>query len=214
MADYYPVSLNIQGKRCVVIGGGEVALRKVKALLEHGASVQVVSPALCPELNQLATSRAIDVLHKEYEPGDLKDAFIAIAATTENDTNQKVADEARQKKILVNVADSRQQSDFIIPSYFRRGDLTIAVSTAGGSPALARKIRTGVEENFGEEYATLTSLVEEVRSQLKRRGITATGDDWQKALDLDLLVRLLQTGQREKAKATLLSNFGDIESSK
>ena len=66
MADYYPVSLNIQGKRCVVIGGGEVALRKVKALLEHGASVQVVSPALCPELNQLATSKAIDVLHKEY----------------------------------------------------------------------------------------------------------------------------------------------------
>lgn len=204
---YYPISLNICGKRCVVVGGGNVALRKVKALLEHGANVEVVSPSLCPELSQLAAAKTISALHKEYEPGDLNGAFIAIAATAESDTNQKVADEARRQKILVNVVDSSAQSDFIGASYLRRGDLTIAISTAHRSPALARKIRTRLEQDFGAEYASLTSLIEEVRSELKKRAVIVSGNDWQKALDLDLLIELLRTGQREKAKATLLSNL-------
>ena len=207
MPPYYPIFLNIFGKRCVVIGGGKVALRKVKVLVEHGANVEVVSPALCPELSQLAAAKTISVLHKEYEPRDLKGALITIAATTESDTNQKVADEARRQKILVNVANSREQSDFILPSYLRRGDLTIAVSTAGRSPALARKVRTRLEQNFGEEYASLTGLIEEVRSELKKRAVIVSSDDWQKALDLDLLIKLLRTGYREKARATLLGNL-------
>ena len=207
MPRYYPVFLNVRGKRCVVVGGGNVALRKVKTLLEHGASVEVVSPSFCPELSQLAAAKTISVLHKEYEPGDLNGAFIAIAATAESDTNQKVADEARRQKILVNVVDSSAQSDFIGASYLRRGDLTIAISTAHRSPALARKIRTRLEQDFGVEYASLTSLIEEVRSELKKRAVKVSGNDWQKALDLDLLIELLRTGQREKAKATLLSNL-------
>ena len=207
MHRYYPVFLNVRGKRCVVFGGGRVALRKVKVLLEHGANVVVVSPALCPELGQLAEAKTISVLRKDYEPGDLEGAFIAVAATAESDTNQKVANEARQQKILVNVADNLEESDFIVPSCFHRGDLTIAVSTAGRSPALARKVRTRLEQNFGEEYASLTSLIEEVRSELKQKAVIVSGDDWQKALDLDLLIELLRTGQREKAKATLLENL-------
>ena len=204
---YYPSLLNIQGKRCVVVGGGEVALRKVKALLDCGASVTVVSPTLCPELSQLAAAKTIKVLAKEYEPEDLRDAFIAIAATDESDTNKKVAYEARRQKILVNVVDSPEQSDFIVPSCFHRGDLTIAVSTAGKSPALARKVRTRLEKQFGEEYAVIVALVEQVRSELRKRAVIVSGDDWQKALDLDLLIELLRTGQREKAKATLLGNL-------
>ena len=207
MHRYYPIFLNVRGRRCVVIGGGKVALRKVKVLVEHGANVEVVSPVPCPELSKLAAAKTIGVLHKEYEPQDLKGAFIAIAAATESDTNQKVADEARRQKILVNVANSPEQSDFILPSYLSRGDLTIAVSTAGRSPALARKVRTRLEQNFGEEYASLTGLVEEVRSELKKRAVTVSGDDWQKALDLDLLLELLRTGHREKARATLLGNL-------
>lgn len=207
MGDYYPIFLNVRGKRCLVVGGGEVALRKVKALLKHGAKVEVVSPNFCPELTKLAEAKKISVLSKEYKSGDLKDAFIVIAATGESDINQKVAGEAKRQKIPVNVVDSRERSDFIVPSYFCRGDLTLAVSTAGRSPALARKVRYRLERNFGEEYASLVGLIEEVRAEIRKKGKTVSGDDWQKALDLDLLVELLRAGQREKAKTTLLNSL-------
>jgi len=190
-----------------VVGGGRVALRKVQVLLEHGARVEVVSLKLCTELIQLNATKAISVLYKKYEPGDLKDAFVVIAATTEADTNQKVANEARQQGILINVVDSSKYSDFIVPSRFCCGNLTIAVSTAGRSPALARKIRTKLEKDIGNDYASLLVLIEEVRSELKKRAVKVSGDDWQKALDLDVLVELLRTGQREKAKAILLGNL-------
>jgi len=204
---YYPIFLNIGGKRCVVVGGGLVALRKVKALLEHEASVKVISPELCPELSQLAKSRAIQVLQRNYNGGDLQGALIAIAATDDGEINNKVAEEARAKGVLVNVVDDSEHSDFIVPSQFRRGDITIAVSTAGKSPALARKIRTRLEKDFGAEYASLALLIGEVRSELKRQGIKINGHSWQEAINLDVLIELLRTGQSKKAKATLLVNL-------
>jgi siroheme synthase-like protein len=205
---YYPALLNIQGKRCVVIGGGTVALRKVRALLDCGAKVTLVSPTLHPELAQLAEAGAISLVYRDYESGDLTDAIVAIAATDVREANQKVADEAREKGILINVVDDSEQSDFIIPSYFRRGGLTIAISTAGLSPALARKIRTKLEGIFGEECALLLSIVTDVRSALKKRGITVSADAWQKALDLDLLIGLVRAGQPEKARAVLVRKLG------
>ena len=211
---YYPIFLNIRGKRCVVVGGGLVALRKVKALLEHEANVEVISPELCPELSQLAKSRAIQVLQKNYNGGDLQGAFIAIAATDDGEINNKVAEEARAKGVLVNVVDDSEHSDFIVPSQLRRGDITIAVSTAGKSPALARKIRTRLEKDFGTEYASLALLVDEVRSELKRQGIKINGYSWQEAIDLDVLIELLRTGQDEKAKATLLANLERLRQTK
>jgi siroheme synthase-like protein len=139
---YYPVFINIRGKKCVVVGGGKVAFRKIKALLECGAEVTVVSPSINPELNDLIKKRRIDHISREYEPEDLKDTFMIIAATDSAETNLKIALGARNQRILVNIANNLDQSDFIIPSSFRRGDLTIAVSTAGMSPALTKKIRT------------------------------------------------------------------------
>jgi len=204
---YYPMFLNVTGKRCVVVGGGTVALRKVKGLLAHGASLEVISPSACSELSELAETRLISLKCRRYKPGDLVGAFVVIAATTDSKTNQEVASEARRRKTLVNVVDRPEESDFIVPACLCRGDLTIAVSTAGKSPALARKIRTRLEKNFGDEYASLTDLIGEVRAELRQRSVTVSGDDWQKALDIDLLVKLLRDGQREKAKATLLSNL-------
>lgn len=204
---YYPIFLNIQRKKCVVIGGGKVAFRKVKTLLEHGANIEVISPVLCPELNELAEAKTISVFRQNYEPRVLKGAVITIAATNKKDINQKVADEARKQGVLVNVVDNLELSDFIVPSYFHRGDLTIAVSTAGLSPALARKIRSKLEQNFSEEYASLTGLIEEVRTELKQRGIIVNGNTWQEALDLDLLLKLLEAGLREQAKVTLLDKL-------
>lgn len=204
---YYPISLNIHKKKCVVVGGGEIALRKVRGLLEQGAVVQVITPTLCPELNCLAESKAISVLQRNYESGDLKGTCIAIAATTETETNKRVAMEAKRQGILVNVVDDPERSDFIVPSYIHRGELTIAVSTAGRSPALARKIRTRLETDFGKEYASLVALVGEVRSELKQRGVTINKSAWQKALDLDGLIKMVRAGQVEKAKNTLRNNL-------
>jgi len=207
LPDYYPIFLNISGKRCVVVGGGQVSLRKVKALLEHRASVEVISPDACPELNKLAEDGEISVLPRSYRAGDLEDAFIVIAATSDRDTNLEVAQEAQRKAVLVNVVDDQENSDFIAPSYIRRGDITIAVSTAGRSPALARKIRTRLGKDFGDEYASLARLIGEVRVEIKRQGIRVNGDGWQEALDLDLLIKLLREGNKEKAKTVLVSGL-------
>jgi len=204
---YYPVFLDVRGKKCVVVGGGEVALRKVKMLLEHEAKVEVVSPTLCPELSQLAEAQTINVCSKDYEPDDLKGAFMVIAAVADDNTNKKIANEAKRQRILVNVVDNLEVCDFIVPSYLRRGDLTIAVSTNGKSPALSRKVKTRLEQYFGDEYASLTDLVGEVRTELKERGVVVSRDNWQEALDLDLLIELIQTGQREEAKAILLDTL-------
>ncbi len=207
LSPYYPVFLNISGKRCVVVGGGQVALRKVMALIEHRASVDVISPKLCPELIELAESGQIRVFRRRYQEGDLQKAFIAIAATDNSDINLQIAREARSKAILVNVVDDAENSDFILPSYVRRGDVAIAVSTAGRSPALARKIRTRLEKDFGDEYASLAVLIDEARTEIKRQGIEVEGDAWQEVLDLDLLSDLVKRGDSEKARAILIRNL-------
>ena len=190
-----------------MVGGGHVALRKIRALVEYGASVEVISPDPCPELIKLNENGTIRILRRHYRPGDLKKAFIAIAATDNSDINQQVIKEAQSEAVLVNAVDNLENSDFIVPSYVRRGDMTIAVSTAGRSPALARKIRTKLEKELGEEYISLVNLIGEVRTELKRQGIKVSGDDWQEAIDLDLMIDLLKRGDVEKAKAILLDNL-------
>jgi precorrin-2 dehydrogenase/sirohydrochlorin ferrochelatase len=200
---YYPAFINIQNKKCVVVGGGEVALRRVKMLLRCGGRITVVSPAIHPELVSLAEDRTIALIKREYEPQDIQGATIVIAATDAKEMNRKVAMEARKPGTSVNVVDDPEQSDFIVPSFIQRGALTIAVSTSGKSPALARKMKTKLEMDVGEEYGLLVSLVDEVRTELKRQGRSFTPETWQKALDLDLLADLLRGGYREKAKAVL-----------
>jgi siroheme synthase-like protein len=118
-----------------------------------------------------------------------------------------VVAEARKGAVLVNVVDDAENSDFIVPSYLRRGEVTIAVSTSGRSPALARKIRTRLEKELGDEYASLIHLIGEVRAEVKQEGMKVDGDRWQKALDLDLLLELLSRGDEAEARAILLSNL-------
>jgi len=206
-SSYYPIFLNISGRKCVVVGGGEVALRKVKTLLEHGASVDVISPELCSDLMALAQAGRVHVSPRHYQPDDLRSTLVVIAATDNREINRQVVDEARSRGVLVNVVDDAENSDFIVPSYMRRGNVTIAVSTAGRSPALARKIRTRLEKDFGDEYASLALLVNNVRAEVKRQGVKVDGDAWQKALDLDLLIDLLRRGEDQKASDILLSNL-------
>jgi siroheme synthase-like protein len=204
---YYPIFLNIRGRNCVVIGGGDVALRKVKALLDCGAKVTLISPKPHPEVVKLFKRRAIHLIQRRYEKEDLDGTVIAFACTDVKKVNRKVAEDSKQKGILVNVVDDPRSSDFIIPSSFRRGNLTVAVSTSGASPALAKKIRAKLEKSFGAEYASLLSLIGEVRSAIKKKGYIMDAETWQEALDLDLLMRLAKAGQWEKAKASLLNEL-------
>jgi siroheme synthase-like protein len=207
VAVYYPIYLNICDRKCIVIGGGQVALRKVQILLEYGAEVDVISPELDPELLKLANGNQVRTFPREYKDGDLNNAFVAIAATDSDEINRQVAAEARKKSILINVVDDAEYSDFIVPSVMRRGDITITVSTSGKSPALAKKLRTQIEQDIGEEYVPLTDLIAEVRGEIIRTGTEVSGNSWQEALDLPALLKLLTEGGRGKAKHYLLNSL-------
>ena len=207
MSSYYPIFLNVKNKRCVVVGGGEVAERKIKALLEQGAQVMVVSQHLTAELEGLARQGSIQAMLQDYRPGDLKGAFIAIAATDSAQVNRQIAEECKRLGVLVNVVDDPEASDFIVPSRLCRGDVTIAISTGGRSPALARKIRTELESCIGLEYDALAQLLSQVRAELKKSGNSPSGDAWQEALDLETLLPLLRAGRVEEARRLLLDNL-------
>jgi precorrin-2 dehydrogenase/sirohydrochlorin ferrochelatase len=207
MSTYYPIFLNIQGRKCVVVGGGEVAERKARALAEQGASVTVISARVCNGLAQLAEQGTIQISRRDFQSGDLEDALIAIAATDDPMVNMEVAREGRVRGVLTNVVDAPEHSDFIVPSLLRRGDISIAVSTGGKSPALARRIRTELEQSFASEYASLALLISEVRQELKRDEIHVDGNAWQRSLDLEPLLDMLKKGEFEQAKQKLLSNL-------
>ncbi|UCB48810.1 MAG: bifunctional precorrin-2 dehydrogenase/sirohydrochlorin ferrochelatase [Deltaproteobacteria bacterium] len=166
---YYPVLIHLEGKKVVVVGGGTVAERKIETLLEYGAVVQVVSRDLTPRLLKYSEEGTIDFLGQEFHEDCLDKAFMVIAATDDPPFNHRVSEKAKQRGLLVNAVDQPSDCNFIVPSILRRGDLLIAVSTSGKSPALAKKVRETLEEIFGSEYEPLLILMgrlrEEIRSQ-------------------------------------------------
>ena len=164
----FPVLMTLQGARVVVIGGGQVAERKIGSLLECGASIDVIAPELCPGLLELAQAGRITVTERIFRPGDLTGAVVAIAAVDDLETGAAVAEEAARLGILVNVVDRPELCTFIVPSVLRRGHLTIAVSTGGASPAWARRIREKLDGEFGEEYARLFEALRSVRRRCLR----------------------------------------------
>jgi siroheme synthase-like protein len=207
MNPYYPLFLNVQTKKCIVIGGGLVALRKVKSLLEHRADITVISPYHCKGIDDLFTGGKIRVLRRKYQVGDLEGTLLAVAATGDKDLNKKIVKEAKKNKVLLNVVDDPELSDFIVPSVLHRGDISIAVSTGGKSPALAQKIRSRLETHIADEYSALALLVNDVRTELKQKGIKFSGISWQDALDLDSMVELLRKGDKAGARSILLSRL-------
>lgn len=169
MPRYYPAYLNIKGKRCLVAGGGEVAERKVNSLLKCGAEVSVVSPDLTRRLKELNSKGKIKLLKGEFKEKYLKDIFLVIGATDNSDVNFKVYESANKKNILVNIADSPELCNFIVPSVVERGNLTIAISTGGKSPALAKKLRKEIEDRYGFEYAKFLNLLGGLRKEISYR---------------------------------------------
>jgi len=193
MSIYYPMMMNLSQRRCLVIGGGAVAERKVASLLDAGGLVILVSPNVTPRLAAMATTELIHHLPRRYRRGDLRGAFLCVVATNDRRLQKQIWKEAKEQGVLANIADSAETCDFLVPSYFRRGDLLVSISTAGKSPALAKRIRRDLEGRFGREFEVLlevlTSLrpriLEEVKDPKRRRSILErTGDP-----DLLTLVR-------------------------
>jgi precorrin-2 dehydrogenase/sirohydrochlorin ferrochelatase len=163
---YYPLFLDISGRKCVVIGGGNVAERKVERLLACGALTEVVGKVLTPLLAAWKVEGKIVHRSADYEESCLVDAFLVIGATDDEAVNGRIARDARALGIPVNIVDDPARCDFILPSIVERGDLSIAVSTGGRSPALAKKLRRDLEAVYGPEYAILLEILGELREKV------------------------------------------------
>ena len=172
MPDYFPAFLDLRGRRCLVVGGGTVAERKVRDLLACATDVTVVSPAVTATLAQLAAAGTIVHRRRRFRASDARGIALVVTATDDADVDRVVVRAARRAHALVNVVDRADLCDFIVPSVLRRGELQIAVSTGGRSPALAREIRRRLEPAFGPEYAELVERAGLLRAQARAAAIT------------------------------------------
>ncbi|MBA2505491.1 MAG: bifunctional precorrin-2 dehydrogenase/sirohydrochlorin ferrochelatase [Thermoleophilaceae bacterium] len=164
---FYIACLKLSGRRCVVVGGGDIGLEKVEGLLASDASVTLIAPEAIDALRDLATEGSIEWEQREYRTGDLECTFMVIAATNDTDVNIGVFEDAEQSAMLANVVDVPPLCNFILPAIVRTGPLAIAISTAGASPALAKRIKREIAEEFGEPYARLAEMLNEVRGWAK-----------------------------------------------
>jgi precorrin-2 dehydrogenase len=164
---FYIACLKLKERRCLVVGGGEVGLEKVEGLLSCDGDVTVVAPELQPELQALADEDSIAWRARRYEAADLEGAFLAIAATDDSEVNIRVFEDAERRAMLVNVVDVPPLCNFILPAIVRTGPLAIAISTAGASPALAKRMKREIGDLFGEDYARLAILLNDARGWAK-----------------------------------------------
>jgi siroheme synthase-like protein len=200
------VNLVVEGRRCLVVGGGSVAARKVLGLRACGADVHVVAPQVSAEV------RAIDGVtweERSYRPGELAGYRLAVAATDDRAVNRAVYEDGEAAGVWVNSADDPQSCSFTLPSVVRRGPIMVAVSTGGHSPALASWLRARFEAELGPEYEVLLDLLATEREAARAAGKSTEGLDWQRALDSDML-DLIRAGEittaRERLQACLSSS--------
>jgi precorrin-2 dehydrogenase/sirohydrochlorin ferrochelatase len=172
MSRFYPILVDLQGKRALVVGGGKVAQRKIETLLEHGASVRVVARDLTPPLEELRRGKKVEYLGVEFSDAFLEGAFFVFSATDDASLNRRVSRAAQQRGLLVNAVDQPADCNFIVPSVLSRGDLLVAVSTSGKSPAFARKVRLELERHFGEEYGLFLNLMGSLRKEILALGLS------------------------------------------
>lgn len=163
---YYPVNLDIRNRKCLVVGGGAVGTRKVMTLLDCGAKVTVVSTDVAEKLQELSDSDIIKLEKRPFQISDLDEMFLVIGATDNQEINKEIHSEAERLGILCNIADRPEDCNFILPAIVNRGDLIIAISTSGQSPAFAKKMRKDLEKKFGTEYAEFLKLMGEIRNKL------------------------------------------------
>jgi precorrin-2 dehydrogenase/sirohydrochlorin ferrochelatase len=210
-ASYYPAFLNISGKQCVVVGGGKIAERKVLSLLGSGAKIKLISPDITSKLMTERDNGNIKHINRDYRSGDLKGAFLVIAATSDEKTNKKIASEA---PCLINVVDTPELANFIVPSVVKRGLMTIAISTSGASPAMARSVRREIEAFYGSELSKYLVFLKIFRKQvLTDITCSKTRRRLLKEIASEKMLRLLREKGYTEAKETALRLFRKTASS-
>jgi precorrin-2 dehydrogenase/sirohydrochlorin ferrochelatase len=195
----YPVNLSVQGRNCLVVGGGRVAAGKVRNLVACGAMVHVIAPEVDPAIVQ---EPGVAIERRVYERGDVTGHRLVITATPDPAVNRVVHDDAEAAGIWVNSADDPANCTFTLPAVARRGPVTVAVSTGGHSPALATWLRRRFEAELGPEYEVLANLLASERAAIKAAGRSTEGLDWQTALDSGML-DLIRAGQVQEARERL-----------
>lgn len=212
MTNYYPIYLNLKGKKCAVIGGGIVAQRKVKSLLNAGAKVTVISPDLTDALQKLALKGSVVHVKGEFSPQHLDGTTLVIAATNDAKVNSFVASAANKKRVPANVVDLPSLCDFTVPSVVRRGDLLISISTGGKSPALSKKIRLTIEREFGKEYALFLKLMNDLRkkAQSEIKSQRQRSILFNNLVNSDIL-ELIKRGEKDKVQRRVAAIFERIK---
>lgn len=168
---YYPVFVELEGKKIVVIGGGNVAQRKISTFLEYGAKVSIVAQEVTPRLRRYIDEGSIEFLGNRFSREKLEGALLVIAATDDPEVNREVSIASREMGILVNAVDQPSDCSFIVPSIVRRGDLVLAISTSGKSPAFAKKLRKEIEKSFGSHYESYLNLMGRLRAEILEKGL-------------------------------------------
>lgn len=206
----YPVNLNVKNRHCLVVGGGEVALRKVFALLEYGAIVCVVSPEVRKEILKLAESQKIELRQRGYQETDMLAMFLVFAATNDQIVQAQIVRDSRKHHVLLNSADNPEECDFQVPAHFHRGNFQIAISTGGGSPAFSRMVRQELENYFGDEYQYTVCLLGLIREQIvsKTRASAANRKILNNILQ-EGLVQCIKDGDWLKLQGVLASHLPD-----
>lgn len=208
---YYPVFLDLDGRLAVIVGGGAVAERKVATLAEYGPRIRVIAPEVTPALEDLAASGAIELEHRGYVRGDLTGAFVVVCATSSEEVNRAVHAEAEERGCLVNVVDVPELCSFIVPSIVRRGTLSVAISTGGAAPTVAKRLRKHVQELLGPEWETYVTLLGEVRTLVMDRvpgGEVDRKPIFEAIADSDLLTRIAD-GARPTAEEVYAEFAGE-----
>ena len=206
---YYPINLDIRHHSCLVVGGGTVGTRKVMTLLDCGAAVTVVSPEVTNRISVLAQENRISLKQRPYQASDLDGVFLVIGATDLKDLNRTVHDDARKQGKLCNIADRPDLCNFILPSIIEQGDLIIAISTSGKSPAFARRLRKQLEAQFGPEYAEFLKLMGTIRkiSLERSRDPDAHRGVFENLIDQGLL-ECIRNGDKVQIDNMLISVMG------
>ncbi|HXH20920.1 MAG TPA: bifunctional precorrin-2 dehydrogenase/sirohydrochlorin ferrochelatase [Dehalococcoidia bacterium] len=206
---YYPIFVDMTDKRVLVVGGGHVAEEKVAGLLRADAAgrITVVAPKLRPSLQRLLAEGKIDLIQRDYREGDMEGFDFVMVATDDGRVNAEIAAEGRRRRIWVNAADDPKNCDFILPAVVRQGQIVVAASTGGASPALARRLREELTDFLSEDFAALADLLGEVRTELRRKGVTPDAETWQRAIDGQLRALLAQR-RWGQAKARLVRALG------
>ena len=206
---YYPIFVELADKRVLVVGGGRVAEEKVAGLLraEAAGRVRVVAPELSQSLRALVDEGKLEWKPRAYREGDMAGFDFVMVATDDGKVNAAVAAEGKRRKIWVNAADDPANCDFILPGVVRQGPVVLAASTSGASPALARRLREELSDFLSEDFAPLAELLDEVRHELRSRGVRPDPEAWQKAIDGQLRALLAQR-RWGQAKARLLRSLG------